>query len=94
MSNLLKNKKFSLAIALSNSSRYIDDVCFLNYKHFVSIVDSIYPADLIAERSGEEDKKVEYLDVQMKETNSNLQISFFHKVDHFKFQLILLTFPE
>ena len=72
MSNLLKNKKFSLATLLSNTPRYIDDLCFLNYKHFVSIIDSIYSADLNAERSGEDDKSVEYLDIQLKVTESNL----------------------
>ena len=94
MSNLIKNKKFGLARLLSNTSRYIDDLCFLNYKHFVSIMDNIYPADLIAERSGSDDKAVEYLDMNLKINNSGLHTSVFHKVDNFKFPVILLTFPN
>ena len=94
MSSLLKNKKFGLARLLSNTSRYIDDLCFINYRNFVSIIDSIYPSELSAERNGEDNKNVEYLDVKLKVADGNLQTSVFHKVDNFKFKVILLTFPD
>ena len=67
MTNLLKNKKFGLAKLLSSTSRYIDDVCLLNYKHFDLIIDRIYPSDLIAERNGDDEKIVDYLDVKINE---------------------------
>ena len=50
MTNLLKNKKFGFAKLLSNTSRYIDNLYILNYKHFGSIKDHIYPRDLIAKK--------------------------------------------
>ena len=94
MTNLLKNKKFGLAKLLSSTSRYIDDVCLANYKHFDLIIDRIYPSDLIAERNGDDDKIVDYLDVKINVSDNRLHTSVFHKVDDFKFPVILLTFPE
>ena len=94
MSELLKDKKFGLARLLSNTSRYIDDLCFLNYKHFHCIMDKIYPTELIAERNGTNDKLVDYLDVKVSIIDQQLNTSVFHKVDDFKFPVILLTFPN
>ena len=60
------------------------------------IKDLIYPADLISERNGNNDITVEYLDVLIDVTDSHLGLrtSVFHKVDDFKFPIILLTFPN
>ena len=93
MTNLVKNKKFGLARLLSNTTRYIDDLCIVNYKHFNSLIKDIYPEDLIAERSGSNDKSVDYLDVKI-DISKVLRTSVFHKVDNFNFPVILLTFPE
>ena len=93
MSSLVKNKKFGLAKLLSNTSRYIDDLCIVNYKHFHLLIDSIYPKDLIAERNGDDDKNADYLDVKIN-IGKVLHTSVFHKVDNFSFPVILLTFPE
>ena len=93
MTNLIKNKKFGLAKLLSNTSRYIDDLCIVNYRHFHSLIKDIYPEDLIAERSGANDKNVDYLDVKIS-ISDVFRTSVFHKVDDFNFPVILLTFPE
>ena len=94
MSNLVKNKKFGLAKLLSNTSRYIDDLCIINYKHFNSLINVIYPEDLIAERNGLDDKNIDYLDVKINIGDDLLRTSVFHKVDNFNFPVILLTFPQ
>ena len=93
MSTLVKNKKFGLARLLSHTSRYIDDLCIVNYKHFHNLISVIYPEDLIAERNGSDDKYVDYLDVKI-EVDTVIRTSVFHKVDDFNFPVILLTFPE
>ena len=94
MSTLLKEKKFGLARLLSSTTRYIDDLCFFNYKHFQSIKDSIYPSDLAADRSGSNDKVVNYLDVKLIVNEDGLHSSVYHKVQDFDFNVILLTFPN
>ena len=94
MQNLLKNKKMGLAKLLSNTSRYIDDICIINYKHFNQIIKHIYPSSLEASRSGSNNKEVEYLDVKLSITNDGLRTSVYHKVDDFNFAVTLLTFPE
>ena len=93
MSNLVKENKLGLVKFLSNISRYLDDLCIVNYKHFDSLVGKIYTEDLIAEYSGSNDKVVDYFDVRLTIENSVLLSSVFHKVDNFYFPVSLLTFP-
>ena len=94
MITLLKNKQFGLAKLLSNTSRYIDDLCIINYKHFEKLLPQIYPSSLEANRSGADNKNVEYLDINIQITNSDTVTSVFHKVDNFSFPVTLLTFPQ
>ena len=94
MSSLLKEKKFNLAKLLSNTTRYIDGLCFFNYKYFHSIKDKIYPLDLAADRNGNDDKAVSYLDVKLVVQEDGCHTSVYHKVEDFDFHVILLTFPS
>ena len=94
MTNLMKNQKYGLARLLSNTSRYIDDLCIINYKKFDSLIPQIYPPSLEASRSGSNNKQVEYLDININITDCGTITSVFHKVDHFNFPVTLLTFPQ
>ena len=94
MTTLLKHKKFNLARLLSNTSRYIDDLCIINYKNFEALLSDIYPLSLEASRSGTDNKNADYLDIKIQVTNTSAVTSVFHKVDNFKFPVTLLTFPE
>ena len=85
-SNILK--------AFSNTSRYIDDVFLLNFKHFENYVDKIYPCELKIERNGNDDHCLEYLDVKLQFSDGDVQTSVFHKVDLFNFDVTTLTFPQ
>ena len=94
MNNLLRSKKYGLARLLSNTSRYIDDLCIINYKHFDSLIPEIYPTSLEASRSGDDNKCTEYLDIKLQITDLGIVTSVFHKVDYFNFPVTLLTFPQ
>ena len=94
MKQIVKDKKFGLAKLLSNTSRYIDDVSVVNYKHFDSLLSKIYPKNLIAERNGINDRDVAYLDVKIQSNSDGLRTSVYHKVDDFNFPVVLMTFPN
>ena len=94
MSKIVKSKKLGLAKLLSMTSRYIDDLCVINYRHFATLISDIYPSDLEVNRNGVDNKLVEYLDVSVSVTPSGISTSVFHKVDSFPFPVILLTFPD
>ena len=95
MNTLLSSKKkIGLAKLLSRTTRYIDDLCIFNYKHFDTLLPKIYPSDLIAERNGTNDRSVDYLDVKICVEKDSLHTSVFHKVEDFPFEVILFTFPE
>ena len=91
MSNLLKEKKFGLAKKLSNISRYIDDIAVVDYKWFERWLSIIYPDSLVANRSGESDTCVEYLDIKVNINEGNIVTDVFHKVDNFNFEVALYT---
>ena len=94
MKALLKNKKFSLAKLLSNNCRYVDDINVVNYKNFYDKAKEIYPADLILDRSGDNDKDVAYLDVRITIEDNKISSSVFNKTDSFGFPVVNFTFPE
>lgn len=95
MTNLLRSKKYGLAKLLSNTSRYIDDICVINYLNFNEIIPKIYPPELLAERSGVDNKAVTYLDINLVVSdNGGVNTSIYHKVDEFPFEVVLLTFPQ
>ncbi len=94
MKVLVTEKKFHLAKLLSKTSRYIDDICLVNYRHFDGLLREIYPSDLIAERNGSDNKCVSYLDVQLSIKDSGLHTAVYHKVEDFSFPVILLTHPH
>ncbi len=91
---LVKDKKYGLAKLLSSTSRYIDDVSIINYTHFDTILSTIYPNDLLAERNGNNNKDIVYLDVHINIQDDCLRTKVYHKVDDFNFNVVLLTFPN
>ena len=93
LTKCLREKKYGLCKLLSNTSRYVDDICIINYKHFSERLAEIYPHDLAAERSGSDDHNVAYLDVLISINESNVRTSIYHKVDDFDFNVVLMTFP-
>ena len=94
MKDLMKSKTFNLARMLSNNTRYIDDVCVFNYTEFESLIPLIYPADLVADRCGDDNNDVVYLDSRVLVSSEGIRCKVYHKVDDFNFNVVLLTFPE
>ena len=92
MNDLLKQKKFGLAKKLSNISRYIDDIAVVDYKWFERWLSIIYPESLVANRSGELDTCVNYLDININISNGeNIVTDVYHKVEDFNFEVALYT---
>ena len=54
----------------------------------------IYPDDLIAERNGNNNKCVAYLNVNTSAFQDGVHSSVYHKVDDFPFEVVLFTFLE
>ena len=68
--------------------------CIFNYQHFDSILSDIYPEDLLASRSGDNNKCVSYLDTKLIIKGDLLEVEVYHKVNEFNFPVVLYTFPE
>ena len=95
MISLIKKKKFNLAKQLSYNTRYVDDLGTMNYLHFANIISKIYPSDLKMERSGDNNKDVNYLDVNISIDHSgNVSTKLYNKLNDFNFSVVMFTFPH
>ena len=94
MINLIKQKKYGLAKLLSSCCRYVDDLMAINYLFFHNIIEEIYPESLKMERSGSNNKNVNYLDLNICIKESSLEITVYNKTDDFNFDVVSLTFPH
>ena len=92
--NLMQQKKLNLAKILSNNCRYVDDLITMNYLHFQNIISEIYPPSLEMERSGEDNRNINYLDLNIKIEEDGPNISTYNKTDDFNFNVVSLTFPQ
>ena len=93
MINLIKQKKYGLAKLLSSCCRYVDDLMAINYLFFHNIIEEIYPESLKMERSGSNNKNVNYLDLNICIKESSLEITVYNKTDDFNFDVVSLTSP-
>ena len=93
MKQLLRNKKIGLARLLSHSSRYVDDINIVNYKNFSNIIKDIYSHDLKVERSGADDKNINYLDINIIINEDGISTNIFNKTEQFGFPVVSYTYP-
>ena len=94
MKSLINDKKTNLAKLLSNNCRYVDDLGIVNYLKFENLINSVYPSDLKMERSGNNNKVINYLDVKISICDSSLSTEIYNKLDDFNFPIIMYTFPQ
>ena len=94
MKQLLKNKKYGPAKLLSNNKRYVEDLIIFNYFYFHNLIRTIYPSSLDMERAGNNDKNVNYLDLNITIETAGISISVYNKTDDFGFEVVTLTFPH
>ena len=92
--SLIKDKKFNLAKRLSNNKRYVDDLGVINYTSFASRIPEIYPPDLLMERSGNDNKFVNYLDIAVNIYSHKVTTKMYNKIDDFNFEVVNFTFPH
>jgi len=92
MKKLLSEKKFNLAKRLSNNCRYVDDLITINYTYFHNLIDRIYPESLKMERAGDNNKNVQYLDLNITIGDNGIDIKLYNKTDDFNFKVVSLTF--
>ena len=95
MTGLIKEKKFNLAKILSNNGRYVDDLNTQNYLHFESLIPRIYPPDLKMERAGDDNKDINYLDINITiDDRGDIRTDLYNKLNDFNFPVVMYNFPQ
>ena len=95
MRSLVKDKKWNLAKLLSRNSRYVDDLITLNYTNFGKLYSEIYPVGLLMERSGDNNRVINYLDLNITFDERGTPITkLYNKQDSFNFAVVRYPFPS
>lgn len=95
MADLVRSKKLGLAKLLSANSRYVDDLIIVNYLNFELLISTIYPSDLKMERSGNNNRDVNYLDTNVVlDGSGGASTDLYNKLDDFNFPVVMYTFPH
>ena len=79
--------------SLSYSTRYIDDICIINYTNFLNISSQIYPDSLtLNDESCIDSNMCNYLDVNV--CLKPFHTKVYNKTDNFPFEVIALPHPD
>ena len=93
MSNLAKTN-IDKARQLNYTFRYLDDLLTLNLDTFDDLAKDIYPEELVLVCSNADSSQDCFLDLKLKVSEHLLDISIYHKVDDFNFDVISFPFPD
>ena len=85
--------KLALAKALSNNSRYIDDILVCNFKKFDEVAKLIYPNSIPLTQGNTNDYQENFLDININVDNDKCILKVYHKVDEFNFNVTSFPFP-
>ena len=87
MSDPHKSKRYDLIDMFNDTSRYLDDICTIDYPEFQKIIPHIYPAELQLNEANTSDKETSFLDLQIKVIGSDIHTSVYDKSDDFGFPI-------
>ena len=65
MNPLTKEKRYDLIDAINSTSRYLDDLHYIDTIHFEHMVNRIYPAELQLNKANASDTEAAVLDLNL-----------------------------
>ena len=89
---LLLKDNITLAIKISNTYRYIDDLLCINNKDFELSISDIYPKELILKKTNTSPKKSPFLDLDITITNNQFITKVYDNREDFNFDKV--NFPH
>ena len=94
MKSLTKEKRYDLIDAFNSTSRYLDDLLYIDNIHFEHMVHRIYTAELQLNKANASDTEAAFLDLNLSIHNDIVSTKIYDKRDDFNFDIINVPFLD
>ena len=94
MKSLTKEKRYDLIDAFNLTSRYADDLLYVDNIHFEDMVHRIYPAQLQLNKENASDTKATFLDLDLSIQIDIVSTKIYDKRDDFNFDIVNFPFLD
>ena len=92
MMSLSDDKQADVIDALTNTSRYLDDILNINNVYFDNMVSQIYPSELQLNKANTSDTEAAFLDLHLSISNNIVSTKTYDKRDDFDFDIVNFPF--
>ena len=90
----LSDNQSEVIEAFSSTSRYLDDLLYINNNFFDSMVDSIYPSEPQLNKGNVSVTEALFLDLHLSTSNGFVKTKIYYKRDDFDFDIVNFQFLD
>ena len=91
MMSLSDDKQADVIDAFNTTSRYLDDILYINNVYFGNMVSQIYPSELQVIKTNTSETEAAFLDLHLSISNDIVSTKIYDKRDDFDFETV--NFP-
>ena len=92
MGSLFDDKQADVIDAFNTTSRYLDDILYINNVYFDNMVSQIHPSELKLNKANTSDTEATFLDLHLSISNDIVSTKIYHKRDDFDFEIVNFPF--
>ena len=94
MKSLTRENQADIIEAFNSTSRYLDDLSYIDNIYFDQMVDLIYPTELQLNRANSSDTEAPFLDLNLCISNGTVSTKIYDKRDDFDFDIVNFPFLD
>ena len=88
------NNQTDIIEAFNSTSRYLDDLLYIDNPYFEQMVGQIYPTELQLNKANSSDSEAPFLDLTLSTTNGIVSSKIYYKRDDFNFEIVNFPFLD
>ena len=88
------NNQTDVIEAFNSTSRYLDDLLYIDNPYFEQMVGQIYPTELQLNKANSSDTEALFLDLNLSITNGIVSSEIYNKWDDFNFEIVNFPFLD
>ena len=92
MMSLSDDKQANVIDAFNTTSRYLDDILYINNVYFDNIVSQIYPSELQLNKANTSENETPFVDLHLSISNDIVSTIIYAKRDDFDFEIVNFPF--
>ena len=94
MLSLSDNNQTDIIEAFNSTSRYLDDLLYIDNPYFEQMIGQIYPTELQLNKANSSDTEAPFLDLNLSITNGIVSSKIYDKQDDFNFEIVNSPFLD